>query len=326
MNMKVLFIIVAAVILITILTVSSIFVIPEGRQALITEFGKPVGEPIKDAGLHFKWPFIQEVRELDSRILRWDGNPSGYQTNEKNVIIVDTTARWRIVDPKTFLEKVQDEERAKKRLDDSIDNAMVVEVAKYKLIETVRNTNDIFKKIKEIEEARARGDFDEDADEVTSEIAKIEVGREKLSQLILERARPNLRELGIELVDVILRRVSLEKGTERDVFNRMIEERKRIANKHRSVGQGELARIRGEKSRQLQEIESGAYRKVQEILGTAESEAVRIYAEALQQDPLFYEFVRTLEAYDKAIGPDTHFILSTDSEFLRLFKKGPGTF
>lgn len=301
---------------------SSAFIVSEGRQAIITQFGAPVGDPITEAGLHFKWPFIQDVRELDRRILSWDGFPNQIPTKDKKFIIVDTTARWKITDPLKFIQTVQNESGAKSRLDAILDAITRDTIANHNLVEAVRNTDTI---LEVIEERSKRPEEKEIIveEEVVGEIEKILVGRERLSDMIAERARQELADFGITVVDVQLRRISYEKSVEQKVFERMISERQRIAEKIRSVGKGEQAKTQGKTSRDQQQIVSEAYRRVQEIKGKAEAEAYRIYAETLSQDSEFYEFVRTLEAYDKALGPNTHFILSTDSDFLKLFKQGP---
>lgn len=300
---------------------SAAYIVPEGRQAILTQFGRPVGDAVTAAGLHFKTPFIQEVREIDSRILSWDGDPNQIPTRDKKYIEVDTTARWRITDPLQFIRTVQNERGAQSKLDAVLESATRDVVSGHNLVEAVRNTNDIFGVIetRRLEVEAAEADVEE---EVTGEIERVEVGRERLSELIAERAQPELEEFGITLVDVQLRRISYEGSVERKVFERMISERERIAEKIRSVGKGEQAKIHGTLSRDKQTIESEAYRAVQTIEGEADAKAFRIYADALGQDPDFYDFVRTLEAYGEALGPATRFLLTTDSDFLRLFKAG----
>lgn len=301
---------------------SSAFILEEGRQAIVTHFGAPVGQPITQAGLHFKLPFIQDVREIERRILRWDGFPNQIPTKDKKYIIVDTTARWKITDPLKFIQTVQNENGAKSRLDAILDGITRDIISNHNLVEAVRNTDTI---IDTIEERKSRpveaGVVVEE--EVVGEIERIQVGRERLSDMIAKRALGELAEFGITVVDVQLRRISYEGTVEQVVFQRMISERQRIAQKIRSVGKGEQAKIQGKVSRDQQQIESDSYRRVQEIKGKAEAEAYRIYAETLGQDPDFYEFARTLEVYEKSLNPAAHFILSTDSDFLRLFKQGP---
>ncbi|MBI4563983.1 MAG: protease modulator HflC [Planctomycetes bacterium] len=301
--------------------VSSAFIVEEGRQVIITQFGRPVGQPITEAGLHFKLPFLQDVRELDRRILRWDGFPNQIPTKDKKYIIVDTTARWKITDPLKFIQTVQNENGAKSRLDAVLDGICRDIISNHNLVEAVRNTNTILDTIEERKRRPAQDGIVVE-EEVIGEIERVQVGREQLSDMIAVRARNELAEFGITTVDVQLRRISYEKNVEQVVFQRMISERQRIAQKIRSVGKGEQAKIQGKVSRDQQQIESDAYRKVQEIKGKAEAEAYGIYAETLGQDPDFYEFVRTLEAYDKSLGAGAHFILSTDSDFLKLFKQG----
>lgn len=302
---------------------SSAFIVMEGRQAIITEFGKPVGVPITEAGLYFKFPFIQDVRELDRRILNWDGFPNQIPTKDKKYIIVDTTARWKIADPLKFIQTVQNESGAKSRLDAILDAITRDTISNNNLVEAVRNSNTILDVIKERQARSALKIVKSVEDEITGEIEKIEVGRDQLSVIIAERAKKELADFGIEVVDVQLRRISYEKGVESDVFKRMISERQRFAQQIRSVGKGEQAKIQGKISKDLQQIQSSSYRTVQEIKGKADAESYKIYAEALSQSPEFYEVVRTLDVYEKALGPSTHFILSTDSDFLKLFKQGP---
>jgi membrane protease subunit HflC len=323
MNPKavIVFLIVFAVLLAGVF--SSAFVVTEGRQAIITQFGKPVGAPIADAGLYFKIPFIQDVRELDRRILNWDGFPNQIPTKDKKYILVDATARWKITDPLKFIQTVQNERGAKSRLDAILDAITRDTISNNNLVEAVRNSNTIMDVIKARQTGMARGNVNSAEDEITGEIEKIEVGRERLSDIIAERARKELTDFGITVVDVQIRRISYEQSVEKKVFERMVSERMRIAQQIRSVGKGEQAKIQGKVSRDLQQITSDAYRKVQEIKGKADAEAYKIYAEALGQSPEFYEFVRTLDVYEKALGASTHFILSTDSDFLKLFKRGP---
>lgn len=315
-----------ALALLGIAAASSAFIVQEGRQVIVTQFGAPVGEPITRAGLYFRWPFIQDVRELEQRILTWDGYPNQIPTKDKKYILVDTTARWKIADPLKFIQTVQNENGAKSRLDAVFDGITRDIISNHNLVEAVRNTNTI---LDTIAERKIRPPEDgvvgegEEEEEVIGEIEKVQVGRENLSNEIVNRARGELTEFGISLVDVQLRRISYEKSVEKVVFQRMISERQRIAQKIRSIGMGEQAKIQGKVSRDRQQIEADAYRRVQETKGKAEAEAYRIYAETLGQDPEFYAFVRTLEAYDKALGAGTHFILSTDSDFLKLFKQGP---
>lgn len=298
---------------------TSLFVVDEGRHAIVVQLGNPVGEPISEAGLYFKTPFIQEVRFVEKRILSWDGDPNQITTKDKKFIGVDTAARWKITDPLKFIKKVQDESGARSRLDAVLDSKTREAISNHNLVEVVRNTNQIFVELKNRQDANSKDEIEE---EVTGEIERVRVGREKISQIIAEKASSNLENLGIEIVDVQLRRISYEKSVERKVYERMISERKRIAEKIRSIGQGEKAKIEGRLSRDLQKIESESYRRSQEIKGEAEAKAINIYAKSLAKDPKFYEFIRTMEAYKKTFmkkGEKAEFILSSDSEFLKYF-------
>ena len=296
---------------------SFVFVLTEHQQAIITQFGRPIGKPVTQAGLNFKLPVIQEVRYVDKRILNWDGDPNQITTKDKKFIGVDTTARWRIIDALKFIQTVQNERGARSRLDAVLDAKTRETISSHNLVEAVRNTNNIFKELKIRQNDAARTDVEE---EVVGEIEKIKVGREQISQIIVKKAAKQLRNLGIELVDLQLRRISYEKSVEQKVYERMISERKRIAEKIRSIGQGEKAKIEGRLSQDLQLIESKAYRRSQEIKGKAEAKAIQVYANSLQKGPRFYEFLRTMEAYKKTFrekGDKARFILSSDSKFLR---------
>lgn len=303
---------------------SSVFIVHEGRQAIITQFGKPVGEPIVKAGLHFKKPFVHEVRYVDKRILYWDGTPNQIPTKEKKYIKVDTTARWQIVDVLKFIQTVQTERGALARLDSIIDSATRDVISNHNLAEAVRNSNEIIKKNNEKKVILAQKLKDGERfvdDEVTGEIEKIKVGREELSTLIVKKADQELAAFGISIIDVQLRRISYEKTVEIKVYERMISERQKIAQKIRSIGQGEKAKIEGRLSKDLRKIESQAYRKAQEIRGRAEAQSISIYAKSLSKDAGFYSFLRSMEAYKKAFPERAKFILSSDSEFLKYLKK-----
>jgi membrane protease subunit HflC len=302
---------------------SSFYIITEGRQAIVTQFGKPVGDPVTNAGVHFKKPFLQEVRFVDKRILSWDGDANQIPTKDKKYIRVDTTARWRIVDALKFIQTVQNEQGAKTRLDTILDGYTRDIISSHNLVEAVRNSDSILEKIEEkkqeIEKKKANGEFILE-EEISGEIEKISVGREKLSEMIIEQADKELHALGIKLIDVQLRRIAYEKSVESKVYERMISERQRIAQKIRSIGQGEKAKIEGRISKDLKDIQSKAYRKAEVIKGKAEAKATNIYAKSLNRDPKFYNFIRTMEAYKRSIKPGTKFILSSDSEFLQFFK------
>lgn len=305
-----------------ILGKAGVFIVNEGQHAIVKQLGRPVGKPISKAGVYFKLPFVQDVQYVEKRILSWDGDPNQITTKDKKFIGVDTTARWRIVDPLKFIKKVQNEYGARSRLDAVLDSKTREAISSHNLVEAVRNTNNIFEELEQRKQAQGTNEADE---EVTGEIEKIEVGRERISQIIAESASKNLLGLGIEVVDVQLRRISYEKSVEAKVYERMVSERKRIAEKIRSIGQGEKAKIEGRISRDLQTIESESYRKAQTVKGKAEAEAIKIYASSLSRDPQFYEFTRTMQAYRETLGKKgdkVNFILSSDTDFLKYFKKG----
>ena len=323
-----LFILTAITFLLLIASFSAMYILPEGRQAIITQFGRPIGEPVTNAGLHIKLPFIQNIQFVDKRILSWDGFPNQIPTRDKKYIIVDTTARWRIDDALKFIQTVQNERGAKARLDAILDAITRDTISNHNLVEAVRNTNSILDYIEEKRvESKRKLDSGEilvaEEEEITGEIEKIKIGRENLSSMIAKKAALELEPFGISIIDVQLRRIAYEQSVEKKVYERMISERKRIAEKIRSIGKGEKAKIQGKTSRDLQRINSEAYREAQSIRGKAEAESMKIYAQALSQDRKFYEFIRTMDAYKESLKEDTKFILSTDSPFLEMLKRKP---
>ena len=299
---------------------SSFYILTEGKQAIVTQFGKPVGVPITTAGVHFKKPFLQDVRYVDKRILNWDGYPNQIPTKDKKYIKVDTTARWHVVDALKFIQTVQNEQGAQARLDTILDGHTRDIISGHNLVEAVRNSDNIMAKIIEkkklIDAQKAKGEFILE-EEISGEIEGVDIGREMLSKMIAERAGKELVGLGIEIIDVQLRRISYEQSVEVKVYERMKSERLRIAQKIRSIGKGEKAKIEGRLSKDLKEIESQAYRTAQVIKGKAEALSTAIYANSLNRDPGFYEFMKTMESYKTSFKPDTKFIFSSDMEFLK---------
>jgi len=263
------------------------FVVDETEQVVITQFGRSVGEPIKDAGLRFKIPFIQEANFFPKNLLEWDGDPGQMPTLDKTYIWVDTFSRWRIDDPLAFFETVNNEMAALAKLDNIIESATRNLITSHHLIEAVRNS-DRKMDIREV-------GIDETIKEII--VKPIEVGREKIAKGIMEQAQPKMLQFGIELVDVRIKRINYVEEVQQAVYNRMIAERKQIAEKFRSEGRGESSKIAGEKEKELKKITSEAYRKAQEIKGKADAEATRIYADAYSKDPEFYSFINTLEIY-----------------------------
>lgn len=289
-----------------LLVFSAAYVVDEREQVIITQFGKPVGEPITEPGLHFKLPFIQKVLRFSKQWLEWDGDESEMPTREKTYVFVDTYARWRIVDPLKFYTSVRNEGGAQSRLDDIIDGETRNVVAAHDLIEVVRSSNREFASTEE-----------SDVLQQGREQPKIDVGREELSRMVLERASKAMPDFGIELVDVQFQRVNYTESVEAKIFERMSSERKRIAELYRSEGQGQRAEILGKKDRELKTIESEAYKKVQELRGDADARATAIYADAYNRDPQLYKLLKSLETYEKALSQDSTMVLSTDSEFLK---------
>lgn len=286
----------------------SSFVIDQSEQAILVQFGEPIGEPINEPGLHFKTPFVQEVRRFDKRLLAWDGDVSQIPTLGREFVIVDTTARWRIADPLQFMRSVRDESGARTRLDDIIDSVARDIVSGTNLEEIVRSRDwQVDSETVEAEEGVVRGDVDLD---------KPKKGRERLEQEMLAAASRLMPELGIELVDVRIKRINYIDSVRRQVETRMIAERQSIAERFRSEGQGRSQEILGDMERQLRTIRSEAERQAAEIRGRADAEATRIYGEAYGADPEFYAFFRTLESY-RNLGDNATLMIDADSEFFR---------
>ena len=287
---------------------SAAYTVDETEQVVITQFGKAIGDPKTEPGLYFKIPIIQQANYFPKNLLEWDGEPGQVPTLDKTYIYVDTFARWKVVDPLRFFQTVSNEVRALARLDDILDAAVRNIITSYSLIETVRRTN------------RQLDTFEIGVDQERRPLGKITMGREKIIRGVLEQAEPKLKEFGIQLVDVKIKRLNYVEEVRKSVYARMIAERKQIAEKFRSEGKGEARKIEGDRERELKRITSEAYRKAQEIKGKADAEATLIYAQAYSRDPDFYSFVTTLDIYKKTMGKDTSLILSTDSEFFKFFK------
>ncbi len=288
---------------------SATYQVHEVNQVIITQFGEPTGEPVTDPGLHFKIPFVQQTNYFEKRFLEWDGSPNQVPTKDKRFIWVDTYARWRIVDPLRFFQRLRDELGAQSRLDDILDGETRNAVARYDLIEIVRSTN------------RDPDTVQIESDEETAILDQIQMGRQEIAKEILERAAGRTEDLGIELLDLRLKRINYVAEVQQDVFARMIAERQRIAAEFRSEGQGESARISGERERDLAQIQSEAYRTAEELRGTADAEATSIYGEAYNRDPDFYAFTKSLETYEQTMDASTFFMLGTDSELLKYLEQ-----
>jgi membrane protease subunit HflC len=298
----------------------TMYTVSETEQIFVTEFGKPVGAPINadpaknEAGLHFKKPFIQEVNRIEKRILEWDGPSTEMPTRDKLYITVDNFARWRISDPKLYFEKLRDERSALSRLDDIIGSETRAVIASHDLIEVVRSDK---------ERKPQRDEALVAADSNLGLLPPIRDGRSVLDQQILKAAGPKVKTWGIELIDIRFKRINYKPGVVEKIYARMASERKQIADRFRSEGAGEAAKILGRKERDLQQIESEAYRKEQEIRGKADAEATGIYAAAYNASPSaadFYQFIKTLETYQSTLSKDTTAVFTTDSDLFRLLK------
>jgi membrane protease subunit HflC len=294
-----------------ILFATSLYTLNETEQAIITQFGEPVGDAVTQAGLHFKLPWpIHEVHRFDKRWLPWDGDANQIPTKDKKFIWVDTYARWRIEDPLQFFVSVTNERQAQSRIDDIIDGQTRNAVASFDLIEIVRATDREFA-VTEV----LVGMLEQEAP------TQIESGRDEITRRILASSSVAVQTLGIELVDVQFKRINYTEEVRESVYQRMISERKRIAERSRSEGLGRSAEIRGQKDRDLQRIESEAFRTAEETRGVADAEAIRIYAQAYSKDPGFYQFLKTLETYRTSLDKDVTLLLSSSSEFLKFLNK-----
>ncbi|MBU0635093.1 MAG: protease modulator HflC [Candidatus Omnitrophica bacterium] len=294
-----------------------IYTVDETQQVVITQFGQPIGAPVKDAGLHFKVPFIQQANYFEERILEWDGAANQIPTKDKKYIWVDATARWKIVDALKFLQSVTNEIGAHARLDDIIDSATRDFITSHNLVEAVRDTNRILDDYTVLAEAGS-------AERMAEELERIYLGREAITRGILQEASKIVPQYGIELIDVRVKRINYVSEVQKKVFERMISERKRAAEQYRSEGQGKRAEIEGQTQKELQQINSEAYKIAEEIKGKADAKAIDIYADAYNRDPDFYAFVKTLDTYKNTIDQNTTLILTTDTEYLKFLKDTKG--
>jgi membrane protease subunit HflC len=296
---------IAVVVAAGVVLFNAFFVLPEGKQVVITQFGRPVGKPITEAGLKFKTPFIQEVTFFDKKILIWDGEPNQVPTNDKTFVYLDITARWRISNALVFLQAVNNENRAQSILDDIIDGTVRDLVNKNDLVEIIRSSD-------WNPEEMGFGPVGKDE--------RIRFGRDKISALIHASASKVTPQYGIELVDVMFKRVNYIETVQQRVYERMISERKRIAAEKRSTGEGLKSEILGKLERELREVSSAAVRETQKIKGKADAEASRIYANAYNQDPEFYAFSKSMDAYRLTMGENTRLVISPDAPFYKYLK------
>ncbi|MCF8067907.1 MAG: protease modulator HflC [Desulfobacterales bacterium] len=304
-------ILVLGFILIAIPDARPLYIVDETEQVVITRFGKVVGETIIEPGLKPKVPFIDKANVFPKNILNWDGEPGQIPTKDKTYIWVDTFARWKIVDAIRFIQAVNNTTTAQVKLSEIIDSSVRNAITSYPLIETVRKSN------------RTLDTFEVGIDDLKKDqrvIYQIKIGREKITKEIIDQAKPKVAQFGIELVDVKIKRINYVKQVRESVYNRMIAERKQIAEKFRSEGSGEARKIFGEKERDLKQITSEAYKTAQGIKGKADAEATKIYAKAYNVDPEFYAFTKTLEIYSETLGENSSLVLSTDADFLKYLK------
>jgi membrane protease subunit HflC len=295
-----------------LLLIASVYTVSETEQVILTQFGRPLGGVLKEPGLHVKVPFIQTVHRFDKRWLEYDGDPNEIPTKDKKYIWVDTYARWRIADPLRFYQAVRDERGGQSRLDDIVDGETRNAVASFDLIEVVRSSNRPFQLTEELAGIGS-----------AEAMAPVAVGRSKIAQIILEKSAHITPEFGIELVDVRFKRINYVDTVQQKVFERMISERKRIAERSRSEGQGRAAEIRGQKERDMLSASSAGYKTAQEIKGAADAKATTIYASAYGRDPDLYQFLKSMETLNASLDEKAWLILSTDSELLK-YLKGEG--
>jgi len=299
-----------------IIIFSATFVVTETEQVIITRFGKPVGDPITTPGINFKIPLIEEANFFEKRFLEWDGDPNQVPTKDKRFIWVDTYARWRITDPLLFFQRLRDERGAQSRLDDILDGEVRDAIANHNLVELVRSSN----RIPEVDEELTGVDE-------TDLLSEIKTGREKITRMILKAGAERVKDLGIELLDLRFKRINYVQEVREKVYDRMISERKRIADKYRSEGQGEASKILGLKERELKSITSEAFKTSEEIRGKADAAATKIYASAYNRNAEsreFYKFLKTMETYESTFGQEDWLILSSDSDFYKYLKSPLG--
>ncbi len=343
------------VVVLGVIGYSAAYTVQEYEQVVIVRFGKVIGSAVTEPGLKFKMPIVDKAKSFEKRWLEWDGDANQITTLDKRYIYIDVFARWRIIDPLVFIASLRDERSAQGRLDDIINNATRNVVANHKLIEAIRSTNrefggsdiqslqgkkaDTLLKAPDAKSAlsgaegekaaegkpKEKTQSDKNAEMMLSQtkmqsLYKVSHGREKLTRLILEKASAKAAQLGIELKDVQIKRINYIESVQSKVFDRMISERKRVAESFRSQGRGRSAEILGQTEKELKMIRSEAYRKAQEIMGKADAEAAAVYADAYQNDPEFYNFLKTLESYQQTVDDKSWLILSTNADYARHLK------
>ena len=295
---------------------ASLYIVDETEQVIVTQFGEPVGKAIQEPGLYFKIPFIQKANRFSDQILEWDGYPEQVPTLDKTFIFVDTTARWEISDPLLFFQSVTDERGAQSRLDDVLDSVVRNVITGLDLIETVRSTD---------RSEEALEGLSEDVQVAPEFLIELKLGRDGLENLILAQAIPSVENFGINLIDIRIKHLNYVESVEKTVFSRMISERERIAEKFKSEGEGEAAKIRGDMEKELLSIQSEAYNTAEKIKGEADALATQIYAEAYEKNPDFYRFWKLLSIYEKMSGENLSLILTNEGAFYELLDSGKVT-
>jgi membrane protease subunit HflC len=293
-----------------VLILNGIVIVQAGNIKVLTQFGRTVGV-VFYPGIHMKIPFIQKVNTFEKRILEWDGDPKQIPTSDKRYIWLDTFSRWQIIDPLKFFQTTRNETSAHSRLDDIISGSTRDVVSSNSLIELVRNTDR--------EMTFTEGYQSNSAEDIIG--GEINIGRRNIAKNIFTVSDSLVAEYGIKLIDVKIKRINYVEEVRQKVYERMISERNKIAAKYRSEGQGTSAEILGKTQRELDQIQSEAYETSQEIIGKADADAIKIYARAYNRDPEFYEFLKTLETYEKTVDEKNTMIMSTDSDYYKYFKK-----
>ncbi len=287
----------------------TVYDVEETNQVIITQFGEPVAGPVTSPGLHYKIPLLQNAHYFEKRLLEFDGQPSRLPTRDKIFVRVDTFAKWQINDPLRFFQRVRDERGAIPRIDEIIDGETRNAISRYDLVELVRTSN------------REPQGFAELSEQEAVTLTPVELGRRALASEVLERAAVRMADLGVELLDVRFKRINYVPEVQKAVFDRMIAERRRVAELYRSEGEGESARINGERELELRRIQSEAYRVAEETRGVADAEATRVYAAAYARDPQFFAFMKSLEAYERTMDGQWNLVLGKDSDFLKYFEQ-----
>ncbi len=314
-------VVILGIVVVAVLLKASMYVVEETQQTIITQFGKPVGVPSTEAGLHFKQPFVQKVHYVDKRILEWDGQRTEMPTRDKLYISVDTYGRWRITDPLVFYERLRDERSALSRLDDILGSETRNAIAKHDLIEVIRTSKDRIPAKDETLEVSGSGSSN------IGVLHPISKGRKMIEQEIQTAAREKLAVFGIELLDVRFKRINYNPSVVEKIYERMISERQQIASRFRSEGEGEAAKIMGNRDKDLSVIQSEAYRRVQELRGDADAQAMEIYAAAYDKSPEsrdLYAFLKTMETYQAAMDQETTILFSTEGDLFRFLNSASG--